>query len=277
MFSAPIDQIIGVESVIANFWLPLLHAFPDLKRAPYVFLGGIDESSEMYQTLGGEEWVTGCGYVTGTFVNDWLGIPATGNKTNIWFGVFYVMRAGKIAECYLQLDVLAVIRQAGFQLLPPAPGAEGGKVPEPLAKDGVLLTEQDPLESRKSLQLVQAMGRGMRRYVRSRDGGNLRSMEQEKVLAQEDEVVWSQRHRRLFHAGGIRRLSSTPLAGRFLEIATSAARVAAAAWGASRKGLTSPAASGIRHFPIIMGITLALPATGKIVDTTRLRLVEARR
>ena len=178
--SAPIDQIIGVESVIANFWLPLLHAFPDLKRAPYVFLGGIDESSEMYQTLGGEEWVTGCGYLTGTFVNDWLGIPATGNKTNIWFGVFYVMRAGKIAECYLQLDVLAVIRQAGFQLLPPAPGAEGGKVPEPLAKDGVLLTEQDPLESRKSLQLVQAMGRGMRRYVRSRDGGNLRSMEQEK-------------------------------------------------------------------------------------------------
>ena len=178
--SAPIDQVTGVDAVIADFWLPLLQAFPDLKRAPYVFMGGIDESSAMYATVGGEEWVSGCGYLTGTFVKDWLGIPASGKKTNIWFGVFYVLREGKIAEAYLQLDILAVIRQAGYQLLPPAPGAEGGKIPGPLAKDGILLTEQDPLESRKSVQLVQAMGMGMRRYQRARDGGDLRSMQQEE-------------------------------------------------------------------------------------------------
>ncbi|MCY3781955.1 MAG: hypothetical protein OXG78_16695 [Chloroflexi bacterium] len=178
--SAPIDRIIGVEAVIADFWLPLRRSFPDLKRQPYVFIGGIDESSALYATEGDEEWVSGCGYLTGSFERDWLGIPATGRKTNIWFGVFYVMREGLVAECYLQLDILAVIRQAGFQLLPPAPGAEGGKIPGPLAKDGILLTEQDALESRKSLQLVEAMGRGMRRYQRARDGGDLRSMEQEK-------------------------------------------------------------------------------------------------
>ena len=178
--SAPIDQILGVDALIADFWLPLLHAFPDLKRSPDVFMGGIDESSALYATEGGEEWVSGCGYFTGTFMNDWLGIPASGKKTNIWFGVFYVLRAGKITEAYLQLDILAVMRQAGYQVLPPAPGAEGGKIPGPLSKDGNLLTEQDPLESRKSLQLVQAMGLGMRRYVRSRDGGDLRSMEQGK-------------------------------------------------------------------------------------------------
>ena len=178
--SAPIDQVLGVEALIADFWLPLRHSFPDLKRAPYVFMGGIDEGSTLYATESGEEWVSGCGYLTGTFVNDWLGIPATGKKSNIWFGVFYVLREGKIAEAYLQVDVLAVMRQAGYQVLPPAPGAEGGKIPGPLAKDGILLTEQDPLESRKSQQLVQAMGRGMRRYVRGRDGGDLRSMEQGK-------------------------------------------------------------------------------------------------
>ena len=178
--SAPIDHVSGVEAVIADFWRPLRRSFPDLKRAPYVFIGGIDQRSEMHATIGGEEWVTGCGYFTGTFAEDWLGIPATGRKTNIWFGVFYVMREGKIAEAYLQLDILAVIRQAGYQLLPPAPGAEGGKIPGPVARDGVLLTEQDPLESRKSLQLVAAMGQGMRRYVRSRDRGDLRSMEQNK-------------------------------------------------------------------------------------------------
>ena len=178
--SAPIDQIVGVEGLIADFWLPLRHSFPDLKREPYVFMGGIDEGSELYATVGGEEWVSGCGYLTGTFVNDWLGIPATGRKTNIWFGLFYVMREGKIAESYVQLDVLAVMRQAGIQVLPPAFGAEGGKVPGPVAKDGILLSEYDPLESRKSSQMVQAMGRGLRRYARSRDGDNMRAMEQEK-------------------------------------------------------------------------------------------------
>ncbi len=178
--SAPIDHISGLEAVISDFWLPLLHSFPDLKRQPYVFMGGIDENSDLYSTIGGEEWVSGCGYLTGTFVNDWLGIPATGRKTNIWFGLFYVLSEGKIAESYIQLDILAVMRQAGYQVLPPAPGAEGGKVPAPLAKDGILLTEYDPLESRKSVQLVQAMGRGLRRYVRSRDGGDMRSMEQYK-------------------------------------------------------------------------------------------------
>ncbi len=174
--SAPVDQLLGVEAVIADFWLPLLQSFPDIKRAPYVFIGGEDR---------GEGWVSGCGYFTGSFARDWLGIPASGRKTNIWFGVFYCMRAGRIAEAYLQLDILAVARQAGFQLLPPAPGAEGGKIPGPLAKDGILLTEQEALESRKSLQLVRAMAQGMSRYQRSRDGGDLRSMEQAKYWSRD--------------------------------------------------------------------------------------------
>ena len=183
--SAPIDHISGVEAVIADFWLPLRRSFRDLKRAPYIFMGGLDQSSALYATRGDEQWVSGCGYLSGTFVEDWLGIPRTGKKANIFFGAFYVMREGLIAECYLQLDILALIRQAGYQLLPPAPGAEGGKIPAPIGKDGIMLTEQDPLEGRKSLQLVQAMALGMRRYVRSRDGGDLRSMEQSKYWHQD--------------------------------------------------------------------------------------------
>ena len=64
-------------------------------------------------------------------------------------------------------------------------GAEGGKIPGPVAKDGILLTEQDPLESRKSLQLVEAMGNGLFRYVRSRDGGDMSRMEQDKYWHQD--------------------------------------------------------------------------------------------
>lgn len=128
---------------------------------------------------GGEEWVSGVGYLTGTFTQDWLGIPHTGEKTNIHFGQFYAMRDGKIAECYVIFDLLAVMRQAGFQVLPPARGGEGGKIPGPKSRDGVLLTEQDELETRKTRQLVSAMGKGLERYVRSRDGSNMATMEQE--------------------------------------------------------------------------------------------------
>ena len=137
--------------------------------APYVFMGGTDSY--------GDEWVSGCGYLTGTFAQDWLGIPATHDKTNIGFGQFYVMRDGKIAESYLILDILGVMRQAGFQILPPARGMEGGKIPGPAAGDGILLTEQDELVSRQSLQLTAMAMQGLRRYNRSRDGGDMSRME----------------------------------------------------------------------------------------------------
>jgi predicted ester cyclase len=176
--SAPIDQLVGVDALITGFWAPLLRSFPDIKRTPYVFMGGIDEGESKYGADNGEEWVSGCGYLTGTFVEDWLGIPASGKKTNIHFGQFYVMRDGKIAEGYVMYDILSVMRQAGFQVLPPAPGTEGGKVPGPVAKDGILLLEQDALEGRKTLQSVEAMGQGLERYVRSRDGGDMTKMEQ---------------------------------------------------------------------------------------------------
>ncbi|WP_420642546.1 ester cyclase [Candidatus Leptofilum sp.] len=167
--SYPINQLKGVEALITGFWQPLRHSFPDIKRKADIFMGGLTS---------GEEWVSGLGYLTGTFEQDWLGIPASGKKTNIYFGQFYLMREGKIAESYVIYDILAVMRQAGFQVLPPARGMEGGKIPGPHTRDGVLLTEQDELETQKTGQLVMAMLYGLRRYVRSRDGDNLRSMEQ---------------------------------------------------------------------------------------------------
>ena len=176
--SAPIDRLVGVDALNTRFWEPLLESFPDLMRRPYVFMGGIDTGESAWASDTGQEWVSGCGYLTGTFVHDWLGIPATGKKTNIHFGEFNVMRDGKISEVYVMYDILGVMRQAGYQVLPPAPGAEGGKVPGPVARDGIMLTEQDPLESRKSLQLVEAMGGALERYVRDRDGGNMDTMEE---------------------------------------------------------------------------------------------------
>ncbi len=166
----PINEINGIDHLAIGFWKPIRQAFPDLKRTCDVFIGGASD---------GDDWVTGTGYFKGTFVNDWhlpnVTIPATGEPTYIRFGQFCVMREGKMTESYTIFDLLAVLRQAGFQLLPPARGAEGGRIPPPRGNDGVLLLEQDALESRKTIQLVMAMARGMRRF----DGKNLASMEQE--------------------------------------------------------------------------------------------------
>jgi predicted ester cyclase len=162
----PINQIDGLDNVVADFWEPLRKSFPDLKRTCDVFIGG--------ETLG-EDWVTSTGYFTGTFDNDWLSIPATRQKTYIRYGQFCVMVDSKISESYLILDLLDVMRQAGFQLVRPARGAEGGRVPPPRPNDGVKLFAQDELESQQSSQLVWAMIGGMGRYDRK----TLASMEQE--------------------------------------------------------------------------------------------------
>ena len=165
----PINHLHGAENLISGFWEPFRKSFPDVKRKVDILMGGLN---------GIEEWVSGVGYFAGTFAQEWLGIPATGRKTNIYFGQFILMREGKIAESYLILDLLSVMRQSGFQILPPAQGMEGGKIPGPTTRDGIQLTVQDELETSKTRQMVSAMGEGMENYVRSRDGGNLQSMEQ---------------------------------------------------------------------------------------------------
>ena len=173
----PINHIRGADALITNFWEPLRRSFPDLRRCAHILMGGVRLERDGTNT--GEYWVSGTGYLTATFVNDWLGIPATRKKTNIYFGQFFLMRDYRVAESYVVLDVLAVMKQAGFQVLPPAFGAEGGKVQKPFGDDGIMLTEQDELLGRQSEQMVRAMGAGMGRYIRSRDMENLESMDQQ--------------------------------------------------------------------------------------------------
>ena len=165
----PINQIRGADALISDFWEPLLHSFPDIKREADILMGGVESE---------DDWVSGTGHLTGTFVHDWLGIPATGRKTHIHFGQFFVMRDGKIAESYCILDILSVFKQAGFQVLPNALGREGGKVQKPRGGDGILLMEQDELEGRKSKQLVLELWNGLMRYVPERDMENMNTMEQ---------------------------------------------------------------------------------------------------
>ncbi len=144
----PINDLNGVEALISGFWQPLLESFPDLRRTTDILIGGH------------EYWVGAIGYFTGTFAKDWLGIPATGSEIRIPFGEMSAVYDGKIRLTYIIPDVLDVIRQAGFQLVPPALGKEG-TITTPMTKDGVLLTAHDDAEGAKTLALAKTMCRAL--------------------------------------------------------------------------------------------------------------------
>ncbi len=158
-----INQLRGIDALVSGFWRPLMQSFPDIKRNSDIFFGG------RYKA---QDWVCGTGYFTGIFANDWLGVPATRQEAHIRFGEFCCIQEGKIVEIYIILDLLDVIQQAGFQLLPPSSGAED-VVPAPRTGDGLVLGSQDDLQAEKSFQLVYDMlFKGLNQF----DESNLNSM-----------------------------------------------------------------------------------------------------
>ncbi|SNR66723.1 ester cyclase [Halorubrum vacuolatum] len=152
--SAPIGDLTGHDAIIRKFWKPLLTAFPDLQKNDYIlFAGGFD----------GAEWVCASGNLVGTFENDWLEIPATGQATWLRYGEFHRMEDGMIVETRLLIDFLDLLRQAGYRFFPSL--APETLIPGPATQDGLLLEEQDEAESERTLRLVEDMiFRGLHSY-----------------------------------------------------------------------------------------------------------------
>ena len=160
--SKPFDELQGTKPFYSQFWEPLLRAFPDLEDQPYILMGG---------HFNDRDWVSLTGNYIGTFENEWLGIPPTQQATWIRYGLFYEIKAGKIQTAYCILDMLDVIRQAGFNLFP-------NRAPEitingPMSYDGILTNLTDEVESRKSLQLTEDMIKALGNF----DGKDLNTMQ----------------------------------------------------------------------------------------------------
>ncbi len=122
----PIGQLHGVGAFISEFWLPLRRSFPDITRQTHVFFGGESNGrADGDLSLDGHMWVTGTGVLTGTFAGDYLRIPATGGEVTLPWGEFCRLEDGVIVEVYFLIDLVEVMRQAGYEVLPPSRGAEG--------------------------------------------------------------------------------------------------------------------------------------------------------
>jgi len=163
--SKPFDELSGPETLGRTFWEPFVQAFPDLEDQPYILMAG---------TFKEKDWVSLTGNYIGTFENEWLSIPPTQQATWIRYGVFYEIKEGKIERTYCILDMLDVIRQAGYHLFPNR--APEIAIPGPLSYDGILTEMTDLEEGKKSLQLTEDMIKALGNF----DGKNLSTMQMEK-------------------------------------------------------------------------------------------------
>jgi predicted ester cyclase len=150
----PLNDLYGISAVTQAYWQPLLHALPDLVRRTDILMGNVWQ---------GNDWVSGTGYFVGTFVNDWLGIPASGQTVYIRFGEFCKVEGGKITETRILFDFPDVMRQIGRPVLLKSLGDEI-IVPGPEAQNGIILHTPDAAETARSLKMVEDMIDGLRAY-----------------------------------------------------------------------------------------------------------------
>lgn len=172
--SKPFEEIKGIENYETQFWQPLLQAFPDAANKPYILLGGAYE---------GRQYVSFTGNIIGTWQNNWLGIPATQQPACLRYSTTFLFENNIIIKAWYFLDVLDIIRQAGFQLFP----VKGWQhiPPPPATGDGIVNYLTQKTETQKTLDLTNAMLNGLLEY----DGKTLQSMAQERFWAEKD-MMW---------------------------------------------------------------------------------------
>lgn len=110
----PFNRLVGLATIEATFWRPLKESFPDFEHRLSLVLAGSYEE---------REWVSALGHVMGSFERPWLGIPPTHGLVFLRFGINALVRDGAIAKAYLLLDVVDLMRQAGFYPFRRMPGA----------------------------------------------------------------------------------------------------------------------------------------------------------
>ena len=149
----PHKSLLGPEAFTRDFWLPFRAAFSNPGRESFMFFGG---RSDARKDGGpdGRMWVCGTGFFTGVFSRDWLGIPATGQEVRIRWGEFCQVEKGRITATYCLLDLVDLVRQVGFEILPPDRGVPG-LWPPPKNDHAVLLDAQDEGESAATLDLIR--------------------------------------------------------------------------------------------------------------------------
>jgi predicted ester cyclase len=152
--SHPLNEMRGLEAIGSTVWAPLHAAFPDLERRDNILVGGTFED---------RHYVAAAGHYCGTFRQPWLTIPATGRPIYIRYGEVHQVVDARIVQSSVLIDILDVMRQAGFWPIAPSLGTEE-MWPAPLTGDGIVLTPQDQAEGAANLAQTLAMHKTLGDY-----------------------------------------------------------------------------------------------------------------
>ena len=141
---------LDTPSAFANeFWQPFKQSFSALQRREDIFFAGRNASDDRV-------WVVSMGHYMGLFDRPWLGIPHTRRTTMVRYAEFHQVENEQIMQSGLFVDLISVMRQAGFDPLPQETG-HSFVYPGPRTHDGVLLDDQDPAESTRTAALIDRM------------------------------------------------------------------------------------------------------------------------
>ncbi len=150
----PINTLSGATAAGEQFWKPLRHALPDIERRDSIVAGG---------EFQGSNWIGCLGHYVGVFENDWLGIPASRGVVTVRYGEGHELREGKIANSYIFIDFLDLMRQIGYWPIAPSLGREMYWLP-PATHDGVILAPQDNAESQQTIERILRMHTALGHY-----------------------------------------------------------------------------------------------------------------
>jgi predicted ester cyclase len=167
----------SADDVADVFWKPFRESFTSIQRRQDVFMSGSNDVD------GGEsEWVCSMGHMMGLFDTTWLGIPSSGKMAFLRYVEFNRISDGKISETALFCDIISVMQQVGLQPLPLQTGA-AFITPGPRTHDGLMFEKQDPVESKKTIDLINQM-------ISDLTTSYMRSPEDELARTWHKDMIW---------------------------------------------------------------------------------------
>lgn len=149
--SYPLGERLDAEQVQASVLEPLWQAFPTRQWRRDIFFAGHNDAGDP-----AEVWTCSMGHLMGLFDRPWLDIPPTGRIASLRFAEFHQVRADRIVQTGLFLDVIGLMQQAGYNPLPPSTGIYF-IYPGPRTHDGLLFGDSDPAEGVATLALLNRM------------------------------------------------------------------------------------------------------------------------
>ena len=147
----PFNSFVGLKEVSEKFWQPLKKSFPDYEQRIAFGVGGEYE---------GRTQVSMLSQIMGTFDEPWLGIPPVRALAYLRFGFNAIVRDGKIAKAYILLDIVDLMRQAGYYPFREMPGSPEAW-PFPPSDTDASVERYDGVRGEVTLRIVREMQTGL--------------------------------------------------------------------------------------------------------------------